>query len=178
MHKLYIHTVTVVAENLNLVLIYNIATVATDKVLTELVLDGLGGAAQHVIAEFSVRLITDLHVVVLRLHIVETVDADTHLETTRAINQVNQFGVVIVGLIIHHVHTDTVKQGALVAIDSLLQAYDLGHYDHKRQYSHGTSPYNEKLFGRCKIEKRGKSGIDERNHHDFGTYPRDQMYLI
>lgn len=45
-----VHAVTVVAENLYLVFVNDIATVATDEVVTEFVFYGLSGATQHVIA--------------------------------------------------------------------------------------------------------------------------------
>ena len=45
-----VHAVAIVAENLYLVLVNDIATVATDEVVAEFVFYGLGGAAQHVIA--------------------------------------------------------------------------------------------------------------------------------
>ena len=45
-----VHAIAVVAEDTYLVLVDDISPVAADEVVAELVLDGLGGAAQHVIA--------------------------------------------------------------------------------------------------------------------------------
>ena len=45
-----VHAIAVVAEDTYLVLVDEISPVAADEVVAELVLDGLGGAAQHVIA--------------------------------------------------------------------------------------------------------------------------------
>ena len=45
-----VHAIAVVAEDTYLVLVDDLSPVAADEVVAELVLDGLGGAAQHVIA--------------------------------------------------------------------------------------------------------------------------------
>ena len=46
----HVHAIAVVAEDTYLVLVDDISPVAADEVVAELVFDGLGGAAQHVIA--------------------------------------------------------------------------------------------------------------------------------
>ena len=45
-----VHAVAVVAEDLYLVLVDDVATVTADEVLAKLVLNGFGSAAQHVVA--------------------------------------------------------------------------------------------------------------------------------
>ena len=131
MHKFDIHAVSIVAEDFNLILIHDIATVASDEVLAKLVLNSLGGATQHIVAQLAICLIINLHIVVLRLYIVEAIDADTHLQAACAIDKMNELRVGIIGLIVDHIHTDTVEQSTLMAIDSLLCADDIGHDDDK-----------------------------------------------
>lgn len=132
MHKLNVHAIAVVAEDLNLIFINDVATVTAYEILAKLVLDSLGGTAQHIVAEFAIGFVVNLYIVILRLYIVEAVDIDTHLQTTGTINKVYEFWVGIVGFIIHHVHAYAVEQCTLVAIDGLLQADDIGHNDDKR----------------------------------------------
>ena len=131
MHQLDIHAISVVAEDLNLILIHDVASVATDEVLSKLTLDSLGGTAQHIVAQLAIGLVVYLDIVVLRLYIVEAIDIDAHLESTGTVYEVDEFGVSVIGLIIHDVHTYAVEQCTLVTIDSLLHTDDIGHYNDK-----------------------------------------------
>ena len=174
--QLDVHAISVIAEDFNLVLVNNIATVTADEIFAELTLNGLCSAAQHIVAELAIGLIINLHVVILRLHIVKAVNANAHLEAAGTVNKVYQLGIGIVGLIIHHIHAYAVEQGTLMAIDCLLQTDNIRHNNDKRQHQHRTSPNGEELRRKSKIEQCSEDGIDERYHHNLGTYPRHQMY--
>ena len=125
MHEADVHAVAVVAEDAYLALVDKVATVATDEPTAELGLDGLGGTAQHVATQFAVRVIVYLHVVVLRLHLVEAINVDAHPKSAGTIGEMDEFGVGILHLVVCYVHTQAIEQLLLMVIGSLLKAYDI-----------------------------------------------------
>ena len=104
MSELDIHAVTVVTEDTYLVLIDDVAPMTADEPVAELALDGLGSATQHVVAQLAVGLVVYLHIVVLRLHVVEAVNVDAHLQAAGAVYQVDELGVGALGLVVHDIH--------------------------------------------------------------------------
>lgn len=170
-----VHAVAVVAEDAHLALVDEVATVAADEPAAEAGFDGLGGAAQHVVAQFAVRVVVYLHVVVLRLYVVEAVDVDTHLQSAGAIDEMDELGVGIFGLVVHYIHAQAVEQLALMTVGGMLQAYDIRYDNDDGQHHDGTPQDGEEEVGLCKVKKCGENGINERNHHHLATYPEHQM---
>ena len=171
----YVHAVAVVAEQAYLALVDEVAAVAADEPAAETGLNGLGGTAQHVVAQFAIRVVVHLYVVVLRLHIIEAVNVDAHLQSASAINEMDELGVGIFGLVVDDIHAQTVEQLALMTVGGLLQAYDIRYDNDNGQHHDGASQDGEKQVGLGKVKKCGENGINERNHHHLATYPKHQM---
>jgi hypothetical protein len=91
MHETNIHPITIVTEDSYLVLVDKIPSMASDQPFTELGLYGFGCTTQHIVTKLTIGVIIDLHVVILRLHIVEAINVDAHLQFSCAVYEIYKF---------------------------------------------------------------------------------------